>query len=55
MKIMFSLLAAAILVSACNTFEGMGQDMQAGGKKVERAADKGKGPDSRAVEQDSNY
>lgn len=27
------------LLTACNTFEGMGQDVQAGGRAMERGAD----------------
>ena len=27
------------LLAACNTFEGMGQDVQAGGRAMERGAD----------------
>ena len=29
-------------LNACNTVEGAGQDMQSGGRAVERAADKNK-------------
>ena len=47
-----ALIAMAQFAVACNTFEGAGQDLQAGGKKLERSADRGKGPDSRAVEND---
>ncbi len=48
-------LTGALLVAACNTMEGAGQDLQAGGRKVERAADQSKGNDSRAVEGNSHY
>ena len=37
-----ALLALALfgsLLTACNTFEGVGQDVQAGGRAVERGAD----------------
>ncbi|HYD70847.1 entericidin A/B family lipoprotein [Azospirillum sp.] len=27
------------LLAACNTFEGMGEDVQAGGRAMERSAD----------------
>ncbi|HEY0832338.1 MAG TPA: entericidin A/B family lipoprotein [Azospirillum sp.] len=27
------------LLTACNTFEGMGEDVQAGGRAMERSAD----------------
>jgi entericidin B len=42
MKAFLAILAAAVLsmVAGCNTVEGMGQDVQAGGRAVERAADK---------------
>ncbi|HYC03002.1 MAG TPA: entericidin A/B family lipoprotein [Azospirillaceae bacterium] len=37
------LLLAATSLSACNTVAGAGEDLQAGGKAVERTADKTKG------------
>lgn len=42
MKAIAAFLAAAVmtLVAGCNTVEGVGQDVQAGGRAVERAADK---------------
>lgn len=42
MKMIAALVAAAVLgmVAGCNTMEGVGQDVQAGGRAVERAADK---------------
>ena len=42
MKAIAAILAAAVLglISGCNTVEGLGQDVQAGGRAVERAADK---------------
>jgi entericidin B len=42
MKVLAAILAAAVLsfVAGCNTMEGVGQDVQAGGRAVERAADK---------------
>lgn len=46
-SIIITLVAVATLTTACNTMEGAGQDLQTGGKKVERAADQSKGPDSR--------
>lgn len=33
---------ALIALSACNTMEGMGQDIQKGGKKLEEKADENK-------------
>ncbi|MEW5973740.1 MAG: entericidin A/B family lipoprotein [Pseudomonadota bacterium] len=32
------LVLAALLLSACNTFEGIGKDIKEGGKAIERAA-----------------
>ncbi len=48
MRILISTLALITLVSitACNTMEGAGQDIQAGGNKLERSADKHKGPEA---------
>lgn len=42
MKAIAAILAAAVLsfLAGCNTVEGVGQDVQAGGRAVERAADK---------------
>jgi predicted small secreted protein len=42
MKAIAALLSAAVLalLAGCNTVEGVGQDVQAGGRAVERAADK---------------
>ena len=42
MKAIAALLTAAVLslLAGCNTVEGLGQDVQAGGRAVERAADK---------------
>ncbi len=36
------LLAGATLLTACNTIEGLGQDIKKGGEKIEKAADKNK-------------
>ena len=33
------IVAGALLVSACNTVEGAGRDVQSAGKAVEKAAD----------------
>lgn len=39
-------IAAALLLlpllTACNTFEGFGQDVQKGGEKIEESADRNK-------------
>lgn len=40
--IMAVTLAALSALSACNTMEGLGQDMQKGGQKVEDAAERNK-------------
>ena len=34
---------AAMAITGCNTVEGMGKDMKAGGQAIEKAADKNKG------------
>ncbi|GAA5252143.1 entericidin A/B family lipoprotein [Candidatus Rickettsia kedanie] len=36
------LVAVAFLTSACNTMQGVGQDMQAAGKKLEDSAERNK-------------
>lgn len=41
-RIALSLIASAFLLGACNTIEGIGEDLSAGGKKVEDAAKKNK-------------
>ncbi|MFO1243404.1 MAG: entericidin A/B family lipoprotein [Rickettsiales bacterium] len=41
------LLGSSLLLTACNTMEGAGEDLQVGGKKLERTADENKGQDSR--------
>jgi entericidin B len=38
-KTVLALISTTFLLGACNTMEGAGQDMQAGGKKLERSAD----------------
>jgi len=35
-------LAVAFAASACNTIQGAGKDIERGGQKIERAADKAK-------------
>jgi predicted small secreted protein len=42
MKAIAAILAAAFMamIAGCNTMEGAGKDVQAGGRAVERAADK---------------
>ena len=43
MKTIFSLVAVLLAVSACNTMEGFGKDVKAGGAAIEKSADKNKG------------
>ncbi len=40
MKAASILVLAALLLSACNTFEGIGKDIKKGGEAIERAATK---------------
>ncbi|MBK7613982.1 MAG: entericidin A/B family lipoprotein [Vitreoscilla sp.] len=40
MKKLFVIVATLGLLSACNTFEGMGKDIQKAGEKIEDAAKK---------------
>lgn len=42
MKVLFMLGALGLVLSACNTMEGLGQDIKAGGKKLESTAAKNK-------------
>ncbi|MFY9590211.1 entericidin A/B family lipoprotein [Rickettsia endosymbiont of Halotydeus destructor] len=44
--ITFTLITVAFLTNACNTMQGVGKDMQAGGKKLEDSAEKNKGSNS---------
>ena len=37
-RVLAALIGAAFLLTACNTMEGVGRDVQAGGKKVEKEA-----------------
>ena len=39
-KSLFSILAAAFVLSGCNTMEGLGKDIQKGGEKIEKAAER---------------
>ncbi len=38
MKKMFSLIACVLVISACNTMEGVGKDIKKGGEAIEKAA-----------------
>ncbi len=40
--VIFICIAISLLATACNTMEGLGKDVQKGGKKLERSADKNK-------------
>jgi predicted small secreted protein len=42
MKAIIAMILGAFVLSACNTMEGLGQDVQQGGKKIERSADEHK-------------
>ncbi|MFC2588818.1 MAG: entericidin A/B family lipoprotein [Ottowia sp.] len=37
---LFAALLAALTLTGCNTVHGLGQDVQAGGRAIERAADR---------------
>ena len=39
-KLIAAILGSAFLLTACNTMEGFGRDVQSGGKKIEKEADK---------------
>lgn len=41
--ILLGLLGFSMLTAACNTMEGIGEDVQAGGEKLEESADENKG------------
>lgn len=36
--ILFALIVSTCLITGCNTAKGFGQDMQAGGQAIEKAA-----------------
>jgi entericidin B len=40
--LLVAVLTAAAALSACNTMEGAGQDMQSGGRALENSADRNK-------------
>jgi len=40
--LMLILLALPVLLSACNTVEGAGEDIQSGGRAIERTANENK-------------
>ncbi len=42
LKIVAALLIASFALTACNTMEGAGEDIQRGGEKLENAADRNK-------------
>ncbi len=35
---LFAALCAALLLAGCNTFQGMGKDIEKGGQAIEKAA-----------------
>jgi entericidin B len=39
-KTIFALLSAVVLLSACNTVRGVGQDIEKGGEAIQKAATK---------------
>ncbi len=41
-KALIAALVGAFILTACNTMEGVGEDTQAAGKKIESSADKNK-------------
>lgn len=41
-RLLMLAIASMFLLSACNTMSGLGQDIEAGGNKLENAADKNK-------------
>ncbi len=42
MKAIIAMILGAFVLTACNTMEGFGQDVQQGGKKIERSAEQHK-------------
>lgn len=40
--ILLTILGLNMLVTACNTMEGIGEDVEAGGNKLEQSAEKNK-------------
>jgi entericidin B len=41
-RLLMLVIASVFALSACNTMSGLGEDIQAGGNKLENAADKNK-------------
>lgn len=41
-RLLMLAIASMLMLSACNTMSGLGQDIEAGGNKLENAADKNK-------------
>ncbi len=37
-KVIATAVLAAVVLTGCNTFKGLGKDVQAGGEKVQQAA-----------------
>lgn len=42
-RLIAALIGASFLLSACNTMEGFGRDVEKGGQKIEKSAEKNKG------------
>lgn len=38
-SVLFSLLVAAIFITGCNTIEGIGEDIERGGEKIQEAVE----------------
>jgi len=43
MKNILCIIAAMLVLAACNTVEGFGKDVKKGGEAIEKSADKNKG------------
>lgn len=39
MKAIIAMILGAFVLSACNTMEGLGRDVQSGGQKIQKEAD----------------
>ena len=42
MRTILCIIAASLVLAACNTVEGLGKDVKKGGEAIEKAADKNK-------------
>ncbi len=41
-RLLMLAIASMVMLSACNTMSGLGEDIEAGGNKLENAADRNK-------------